>query len=139
MSDSVKSTPDAPKSETPKSETPKSETPKSATETPSGDGGKSSRESVGGAATGHYGFFSNVRTPEYKSGWDEIWGKKKKTRSRKPAGPVTVEVAFDELPDELREALAAAAKAKLGRVRGAYDRSARAGTAVWRIECTVRR
>ena len=39
-------------------------------------GGKSAKESVGGAAVGHYGYFSNIKTPEYKSGWDDIWGKK---------------------------------------------------------------
>ena len=50
-----------------------------------GESGKSARESVGGAAVGHYGYFSNIKTPEYKSGWDDIWGKKTKTGTRKKA------------------------------------------------------
>ncbi len=41
-----------------------------------GDGGKSAKESIGGATDVHYGFFSSVRTPAYRSGWDEIWANK---------------------------------------------------------------
>ena len=40
------------------------------------DAGKSARESAGGKADAHYGYFSSVRTPEYRSGWDSIWGSK---------------------------------------------------------------
>ena len=33
-------------------------------------GGKSARESAGGSNEIHYGYFSNIKTPEYRSGWD---------------------------------------------------------------------
>ena len=42
----------------------------------SGSGGKSAKASVGGAAAVHYGYFSSVRSDEYRSGWDDIWKKK---------------------------------------------------------------
>lgn len=45
-----------------------------------GSGGKSAKESVGGASAVHYGYFSSVRSEEYRSGWDNIW--KKKSRKR---------------------------------------------------------
>ena len=38
------------------------------------EGGKSARESIGGKADVHYGYFSSVRSPAYRSGWDAIWG-----------------------------------------------------------------
>ena len=122
----------------------------------SGEAGKSSRESVGGAKTGHYGFFSNIKTPEYKSGWDDIWGKKKKgsggrkkaaasgksaknTPKKMPKQPVTVEIAFDDLPEEARAALAAAAGKALKASRISYDRRDKAGAVSWRIACEVKR
>ena len=40
------------------------------------EAGKSARDSAGGKADVHYGYFSSVRTPAYRSGWDEIWGGK---------------------------------------------------------------
>lgn len=42
-------------------------------------GGKSeasARESVGGTSEVHYGYFSNVRNDNYRSGWDDIWNAK---------------------------------------------------------------
>jgi len=43
--------------------------------------------SAGGSSAVHYGFFSNVKTPAYRSGWDSIWGKedKKPESTGKPA------------------------------------------------------
>lgn len=153
MSDASK--PAAKPESKPASESKSSEATSSSSSSPSssssstGEGGKSARESVGGAKTGHYGFFSNVKTPEYKSGWDDIWGKKETSGGRKKAaprsaskaakGPVTVTLDVDDLPDDLRAALAAAAKKKLGRGKAAYDRSEKAGTLVWEIACTVQR
>ncbi len=37
--------------------------------------------SAGGASAVHYGFFSNVKTPAYRNGWDSIWGGSGKTSS----------------------------------------------------------
>ena len=62
-----------------KSESKSAETTSSSSSASADSGGKSAKESVGGAAVGHYGYFSNIKTPEYKSGWDDIWGKKKKS------------------------------------------------------------
>ena len=74
---------------------------------PTNGGGKSAKESVGGAAVGHYGYFSNIKTPEYKSGWDDIWGKKTsstnkkkttKSATNKTKNPVLVSLEFEDLP-----------------------------------------
>jgi hypothetical protein len=42
----------------------------------SGKSEASARESVGGASEVHYGYFSNVRSDSYRSGWDDIWDAK---------------------------------------------------------------
>jgi hypothetical protein len=126
----------------------KSDTSKAADSTPAtpdkGDSGKSSRESVGGSSAVHYGFFSNVKTPQYRSGWDEIWNKDNKKKKKKPAAakaptrePKAISLSFDELPDEVRDGLAEAARAKLKRSRISYDSRAKAGAVVWRIDCEV--
>ena len=82
-----------------KKESPKSTSTtesKSDSSTASSGGGKSSRDSIGGSKEVHYGYFSSVRTPEYRSGWDEIWGKhpRKKLR-RTPAGFKKLQEAGD--------------------------------------------
>lgn len=119
-----------------------------------GEGGKSARESVGGAAVGHYGFFSNIKTPEYKSGWDDIWGNKKSggkkqkpaakktTPSKppsKPKAPRVVAFDFEDLPADLQAGLAEAAQAQLKKSRINYAGRDKAGAVSWRIECTVER
>ena len=115
-----------------------------------GETGKSARESVGGAAVGHYGFFSNIKTPEYKSGWDDIWGKKKsggkkkkpaakKKTPSKPKAPRVVAFDFEDLPADVQAGLADAAKAQLKKSRVNYANRDKAGAVSWRIECTVER
>ena len=115
-----------------------------------GESGKSARESVGGAAVGHYGYFSNIKTPEYKSGWDDIWGKKTKSGTRKKAAakpkaaaarkePRVAAFDFEDLPAEIQAGLAAAARAQLKKARVNYDSRDKAGAVTWRIECTVER
>lgn len=105
-----------------------------------GGGGKSARESVGGTKEVHYGYFSNVRTPEYKSGWESIWGRGKPAGGRK-ARPkaVRIEMDIDDLPEEARRGLVEAARGKLKRSRLSYESRAAAGAVSWRIECEVRR
>ena len=110
---------------------------------------KSSRESVGGKTEVHYGYFSNVKTPEYRSGWDSIWGARTENGERKngsatkrarPKTPVRLTLAFDDLPeavrDELRKAAGAALKAN---ARLDFARRDEAGAVSWSIECEVRR
>ncbi len=123
-------------------------------ETPSGSGsggdaGKSSRESVGGSAAVHYGYFSNVKTPEYKSGWDQIWGKKtsRRTGAATPRAapkngakePMLLRLSLEDLPEAVRLSLVETARAKLKKSRLSYDRRDKAGAVSWRIECEVRR
>ena len=110
---------------------------------------KSARDSVGGKSEVHYGYFSNVKTPEYRSGWDSIWGNGETngTRRKRPASspakaksPVRLTLDFDDLPetvrDELREAAGRALKAKS---RLNLARRERSGAVSWTIECEVRR
>ena len=110
---------------------------------------KSARDSVGGKSEVHYGYFSNVKTPEYRSGWDSIWGNGETNgaRRKRPASspakaksPVRLTLDFDDLPetvrDELREAAGRALKAKS---RLNLARRERSGAVSWTIECEVRR
>ena len=110
---------------------------------------KSARDSVGGKSEVHYGYFSNVKTPEYRSGWDSIWGNGETNgaRRKRPASgpakaksPIRLTLDFDDLPetvrDELREAAQAALKAKS---RLDFARRERTGAVSWTIECEVRR
>lgn len=111
------------------------------TGTGTGDAGKSSKEAVGGAGAVHYGFFSNVKTPEYRSGWDEIWSKKSKPKKKQPTRarePVVISLALDDLPADLQNSLAAVVRAKLRKTRINYDKRAEAGAVAWRIDCEVK-
>lgn len=115
----------------------------------SSEGGKSARESIGGAAVGHYGYFSNIKTPEYKSGWDDIWGKKKSGGNKKaaakpkavpkPKASRVVSFDFEDLPADLQAALAKEARAQFKKARVNYDARDKAGAVTWRIDCTVER
>ena len=117
--------------------------------TSTSEGGKSARDSIGGAAVGHYGYFSNIKTPEYKSGWDDIWGNKKSGGSKKAAAkpkaapkskaPRVVSFDFEDLPADLQAALAKEARAQFKKARVNYDARDKAGAVTWRIDCTVER
>ena len=145
MSEQSKSTPAARTAAAKTAEAaPKSDTAKTSSTVPAtngtGEAGKSSKESVGGASAVHYGFFSNVKTPEYREGWDEIWSKKSKPKKKRAARrkePVVISFAYDDLPAELQNSLAELARAKLGKSQIGYDKSAAAGAVAWRIDCEV--
>ena len=109
--------------------------------------GKSAKESVGGAAVGHYGYFSNIKTPEYKSGWDDIWGKKtnstnkkKTTKSvtNKTKNPVLVSLEFEDLPLGVRNGLIDALRGQLEGKRVSYKARAKQGNVNWTISCEIR-
>ena len=151
MSEQTKSTPTPKSSPTPaaskstetasKSDSTKAPESTSST-TDKGEGGKSSRESIGGASAVHYGYFSNVKTPKYRSGWDDIWSKGTKPKKKKPARtnePIAISLALDELPDELQKSLADIARAHLKKSRINYDNRAKVGAVTWRIDCEVKR
>ena len=122
----------------PKSSSEKSEAaPKSLNES-----GKSSKESVGGTNAVHYGFFSNIKTPEYRSGWDDIWATKEnpaKPRTRKAKKPLIVEIAFNELAPSIQEALADAARVEMKKSRISYDIREKKGGVSWNLNCEVKR
>ena len=122
------------------------------------DAGKSARESAGGKADVHYGYFSSVRTPAYRSGWDEIWGSRngengadedeaprqrraarasRPAKARKRRDPITVTLDLDTLPPELKDGLVEIASAELKKSRVSYARRDKAGAIDWRITCRV--
>ena len=120
------------------------------------EAGKSARESAGGTADAHYGYFSSVRTPAYRSGWDDIWGngngtngagedeapgQRRAARASRPAkarkrrDPITVTLDLDALPPSLKNALVELARAELKKSRVSYERRDKAGAIDWRITC----
>ena len=119
------------------------------------EGGKSARESAGGKADVHYGYFSSVRTPAYRSGWDAIWGSRngddaadggetprrratrRAARARKRRDPITLTLDLDSLPPSLRDGLVEIARAELRKSRVSYERRDKAGAIDWRITCRV--
>ena len=113
-----------------------------ASTTSKSEGGKSSRDSIGGPSAVHYGYFSNVKTPKYRSGWDDIWSKDAKPKKKKPARtkePVVISLPVDELPEDVQRSLTDAARAMLKKKRINYDKRAEAGAVTWRIDCEVKR
>ena len=122
------------------------------------ESGKSARESAGGKADAHYGYFSSVRTPAYRSGWDEIWGSRngdggtdgeepprrrsssrgaRAAKARKRRDPITVTLDLDDLPPSLKEGLVEIASSELKKSRVSYARRDKAGAIDWRITCRV--
>ncbi len=137
----------------PKSESKDSSSGDSSTSKPAesgGDGGKSAKESIGGAKDVHYGFFSSVRTPAYRSGWDDIWAKKDagrprrkgpkaaaKIKSKTVPKPATVNLTIADLPDDVRDGLVEAARRKMRKSRSSYDKLDASGLVDWTISVTV--
>lgn len=110
------------------------------------ESGKSARESIGGTGDVHYGYFSSVRTPAYRNGWDAIWGgdgarppDKRPPKPRKKPRPITLDLDLDDLPAPLKDGLIALARAELKKSRVSYERRDRAGAVDWRIVCRVDR
>ena len=137
-----------------KSKNGKTDRAESKSKTKSGDGaskgGKSARDSVGGVKEVHYGYFSNVRTEEYREGWDTIWGgdnnnkakaatpAKRNTRAR-PTKPIRLSFDIDDLPEHVRIGLTDVARSKLKKSRVNYDKRDKAGAVDWQIDCWVKR
>jgi hypothetical protein len=106
------------------------------------ESGKSSKESVGGKDAVHYGFFSNIKTPEYRSGWDDIWAKTKKPgkpRKKEKKEPLILEIKFAELPPTIQEGLADVARVKMKKSRISYDSREKKGGVSWNLSCEVKR
>ena len=116
-------------------------------------GGKSQKETMSSGDV-HYGYFSSVRTPAYRKGWDDIFGKEKKTNSagkKKANGktrnnkrarikaPLALELDINELPEDLRAALDDEIRRQTKRRRINYDRLNAAGAVRWNINCEIKR
>ena len=113
---------------------------------------KSQKETVS-ASDVHYGYFSSVRTPAYRSGWDAIYGQKgirkkdqvsvkvnkKVTKRAKFKPPVTIELDIDSIPEDLRLALEDEIKIQLKPRRLNYDKMQSKGTVQWNITCKILR
>tara|TARA_B100000686_G_scaffold353640_1_gene460102 strand:+ start:1843 stop:2259 length:417 start_codon:yes stop_codon:yes gene_type:complete len=106
-----------------------------------GGGGKSQRDSIGGSKEVHYGYFSSVRTPEYRNGWEAIWGKKSKKSSggkaKKPTGPVELNIEFDTLPENLQEALMEHARKKLRRSPKGFKKLQETNAIDWSLSVRI--
>mgnify|MGYP001163671206 CR=1 FL=1 len=120
-------------------------------------GGKAQKETVSSSDV-HYGYFSSVRTPAYRKGWDDIFGKKqssgddakkigtadraksaRKTKKSTIKQPITLELDIAKLPDALRAALNEEIRRKVKRRRVNYDKLDKAGAVRWNIVCEIER
>ena len=120
-------------------------------------GGKAQKETISSSDV-HYGYFSSVRTPAYRKGWDDIFGKKKspsvkagknesparskssrKTKKSTIKQPITLELDIGELPEALRAALNEEIRRKVKRRRVNYDKLDKAGAVRWNIVCEIER
>ena len=131
----------------------KSSTDKSSTDKSSESaGGKSQKETISSGDV-HYGYFSSVRTPAYRKGWDDIFSKKKTAKpvSRKNSAkarnnkrsqikpPLSLDLDINELPEDLRIALGDEIRRQTKRWRINYDKLDAAGAVRWSINCEIRR
>jgi hypothetical protein len=115
-------------------------------------GGKSQKETISSGDV-HYGYFSSVRTPAYRKGWDDIFSKKKTAKpvSRKNSAkarnnkrsqikpPLSLDLDINELPEDLRIALGDEIRRQTKRWRINYDKLDAAGAVRWSINCEIRR
>ena len=126
----------------------------SSTEKSTKSGADKSQKQTVSTSDVHYGYFSSVRTPAYRKGWDDIFGNKKsagaKARKNGAAArpkkkkavlkkPITLELDIAELPEELRAALSDEVRRKVKRRRVNYDKLDKAGAVRWNIVCEIER
>ena len=136
-----------------KSDSTTSDKPAEASTGSSSGAGKAQKDTVSKGGV-HYGYFSSVRTPAYRKGWDEIFGKtdsagdaSEKVPARKRGKgkratikqPITVDLDIDELPDDLRVALADEIRRHTKGKRINYDKLTAGGAVHWSISCEIRR
>lgn len=115
--------------------------------------GKSQKETVSSSDV-HYGYFSSVRTPAYRKGWDEIFGGKKNSRGPKATNngdrlppsrkkkaaikqPLKLELDIGELPDQLQVALNNEIKRRIKRRRINFEKHNAAGAVRWKLICEI--
>lgn len=129
-----------------------SDTKDSSTKSSESGIGKSQKETISTSDV-HYGYFSSVRTPAYRSGWDAIYGKnepqkierasvktrKNPTKRSTIKSPITIELDIDSIPEDLRLALEDEIKIQLKPRRLNYDKMQSKGTVQWNITCKILR
>lgn len=99
----------------------------------------------GGGGGRPISYFSSVSTPAYRDGWSAIFAKsdgaksaKRKAAPKRATKPLPeIALAFDELPADLQEALAAEVRSRLGRRKGQYDKARDRGTLRWSLTCRL--
>lgn len=84
--------------------------------------------------------FSSVSTPEYRSGWADIFGPKKKavsSKKAKPKLPASLNVSWDDLDTSEQSALEDIARKLAQKKRLNYDKLQSNGQIYWRISCEI--
>ena len=123
-----------------KKESPKSTSTtesKSDSSTASSGGGKSSRDSIGGSKEVHYGYFSSVRTPEYRSGWGRNFGARnprrnpRQNRKPRPKARSILTLSSTNYRPTWRDGLMEHARKKLRRTPAGFKKLQEAGDIEW--------
>lgn len=93
-------------------------------------------------------YFSAVASDEYRSGWDNIFGRGKKTKSGKPtkpaatrkrasALPLTITLDAEDLDAATRAAVEAVLRRHAKKKRLNFDRLAKNGQVSWQLSCRI--
>ena len=131
-----------------------SSTETSTPETSSGSEDRKSQKETISTGDVHYGYFSSVRTPAYRKGWDDIFGNNKSadlpeekngskalknSKRSQIKAPLNLELDINELPETIRTALADEIRRQTKRRRINYDKLDAAGAVYWQINCEIKR
>lgn len=89
-------------------------------------------------------YFSSVSTPEYRSGWENIFGSnsdngepEEAKRGKKARQPVDLEIALEDLDADIQVALEAVAAKMAKRQRLKYDKLRDQNKVSWEITCRI--
>jgi cobalamin biosynthesis Mg chelatase CobN len=84
--------------------------------------------------------FSSVTTPEYRSGWADIFGPKGKaapSKKAKPKLPASLSISWDDLDADGQAALEAIARKLAKKKRLNYNKLEANGQIDWHISCEI--
>ena len=127
------SKPKAPKAKAPEAK--ESKTPDSGTDSKSDSGSEGSSKKAS-APSRPISYFSSVATDDYRSGWDEIFGKKK-AAPRKKKLPATITLNTDDLDQDVRDQLETAFRKQVKKKRLNYDKLDANDQISWEIACHI--
>ena len=125
------------------------DTTKPASDKPAGDSSDSSTADSGGgkkkaSPARPTSYFSNVRSDEYRSGWEDIFGggkskTGKQARASKAAanGPITIELGNGDFDDALLEELETALRRKARKDKIKLGRESKTRQFNWRLSCEI--